>query len=189
MKRRITRSVLVGLVAAVVAAFGIGLGPSPAAAAPVAHNKIGQAHPAHSTAKKAATVTKTTATKVKIAKPDKPGKPAADTGKHKKASATSVLERVAYQAAFDAVARTLKLTRGQLQSSLKRGQTLAQLETAHGVSDAQVQAAALAAGKAALTAGVQRKAWTQAQATAYAAVFEKNLAAYLAALSQHKVKK
>jgi hypothetical protein len=185
MNCRITRSVLAGLVAVVVAGSLV-VGPSPVAAAPVAHHKVGQAKPAQTTPKKATPTTKTTATKVKVVKPSKP---AATTGKHKQVSATAALERAAYQAAFDAVARTLKLTRGQLQTALKRGQTLAQLEKARGVSEAQVQAAALAAGKAALTAGVQRKAWTQAQATAYAATFEKNLAAYLAALSRHPAKK
>src|SRR5579859_2111095 len=70
------------------------------------------------------------------------------------------------QAALAAIAPLLGLTPDQLGAALKQGQSLAALEQAHHVTAQQAHDAAVAAGRAALAAGVQSHKWTQAQVDA-----------------------
>ena len=66
-------------------------------------------------------------------------------------------------AELDAAAKALHLTASDLQSKLRGGQTLAQLEQAAGVSDASLRSAVKSAAKAVLDKAVKAGTITQAQ--------------------------
>ena len=99
-------------------------------------------------------------------------------------SSTDGPQQAAFQAAAtaadNAVAQLFGLTFDQLQGKLQGGDTLLGLERAHGVTEQQVQSAALAAGQAAITAGVKSQSWTQTVATAATQDWNANIANYLA---------
>jgi uncharacterized protein YaiL (DUF2058 family) len=73
-------------------------------------------------------------------------------------------ERVAEQAAWDAAASALGLTRDQLTQQLDAGKSVADLAQAKGLSAQQVRDRMLAAGRASLDAAVRSGQLTQAQA-------------------------
>jgi hypothetical protein len=70
-------------------------------------------------------------------------------------------------AELDAVAKTLKLSPSALKSELRSGKKLSDLESAAGVSEATVRAAALNAARGVLDAAVKAKTITQAQEDSY----------------------
>jgi hypothetical protein len=74
-----------------------------------------------------------------------------------------------------AIAARLGLTESQLMDALKQGQTLQALEQAHGVTAAQMHEAELTAIRAALTTGVQKGQWTQAEADSAYAEISRNI--------------